>query len=388
MATTDDPMPVVDRVVAATSVVTPEGVLAPGWVGVRDGLVVAAGAGDAPTGADRRAGVLVPGFVDIHTHGAAGVDYGDAEHGATGAGDIAPAVDRLVRHGTTSIVASLATADPASLRRRVAALGDRIDGEVLRGIHLEGPWLSAGHRGTHSAELLRHPDPREVRDVLEITDAIRMVTLAPELPGALDAVRAIVDAGAVAAVGHTSGTAADARAAFDAGATVATHLFNGMPSFHHREPGPVGAALLDERVRLELILDGMHLDAGAVALVARLAGDRIVAVSDAMAATGRADGVYELAGTAVRVTGGIARTLDTGSLAGSTGLLHQAFAALVHDHGFDLPAAVAATSTTAADAVGLHDVGRIAPGSRADLVLLDDDLAVAAVMRRGRWVHD
>lgn len=367
-------------VLTADAVVAGAALLEPGWVSITGRFIDAVGSGSPPAAAtEHMAGTLVPGFVDVHTHGAAGLDYATAVDGP-----IENALRWQVDHGTTSLIASLATAPLDALSRQAGALGALVGHGPLRGIHLEGPWLSTGHRGAHAAELLRAPAAPEVEKLLASTDAIRMVTIAPELPGGIEAVRRLVERGIVAAVGHTSGTADDARRAFDAGATVATHLFNGMPPLHHREPGPVSAALLDDRVFVELILDGNHLAPETVELALRLANGRVMTVSDSIAATGFDDGDYRLAGSLVRVRGGVARTADTGSLAGSTRTLDTAFRMLVEQHGLSLVDASAATSATPARALGLDDVGRIEKGMGADLVLLQD-LAVRRVMLSGEW---
>lgn len=373
-------------VIVADSIVAESGVLTPGWVRIDGRSILDCGQGPPPAPATLRdstlrlRGTIVPGFVDIHTHGAAGVDFADA---ATGS--IQPAVDWHAGHGTTTIVASLATAPVAELERQLAALAEQTRLGVVRGIHLEGPWLSAAHRGAHAEALLRSPERSEVDRVLE-NGAVRMVTIAPELPGALATIRTLAEAGIVAAVGHTSCDTATAAAAFDAGARVATHLFNGMPPLHHREPGPVGVALLDDRVFVELILDGHHVAAEAAEIVLRLVGGRLVTVSDSIAATGCPDGDYLLAGGSITVHGGIARTADGRSLAGSTRTLGTAFRSLVEQHGLSLTEAVMATATAPADAMGLPDVGRIRPGAAADLVVLDG-LEIAGVMKRGDWLR-
>ena len=367
---------------AADSVVADQEVWSPGWIVVEGDLVADCGAGPPPSAesTEHIAGTIVPGFVDIHSHGAAGLDYSVAAGTS-----IAPALDWQLAHGTTTVIASLATAPIEQLEKQLIALDQLVRSGRIAGIHLEGPWLSPGHRGAHAMELLRSPGSTEVDRLTSIADSLRMVTIAPELPGALDAIRTIVTRGCIAAIGHTSCDASTARAAVDAGVTVATHLFNGMPVLHHRAPGPVGVALLDERVFVELVLDGHHLAPETVELALRLAGDRAVAVSDSIAATGYPEGEYMLAGTRVEVRDGLARTTVSGSLAGSTRTLDTAFRTLVRDHSASLPQAVAVTSTTPAKAMGLPDRGCIRSGAAADLIVLHD-LEVRGVMKRGKWI--
>lgn len=210
----------------------------------------------------------MPGFVDIHVHGA-----GDGSFTTADPADSRRAAHFLRAQGTTSIIASLVSAPHADLSRQIESLKDLVDDGLLAGIHLEGPWLAASRGGAHALSALRDPDPSEIDELLAAADgALRMVTLAPERPGAIAAIRQLVDAGVTVAIGHTAATYGQTRAAINAGATVATHLFNTMPPIHHREPGPVVALLEDPRVTLELIADGHHLHPAIVAEVVRSAG--------------------------------------------------------------------------------------------------------------------
>jgi N-acetylglucosamine-6-phosphate deacetylase len=262
---------------------------------------------------------------------------------------------------------------------------------VIAGIHLEGPWLAAERCGAHEPSLMRDPDPEELDRVLAVGGAaIRMVTLAPERVGALAAVRRIVDAGVVAAVGHTDATYEQTRAAIAAGATVGTHLFNAMRPINHREPGPVIALLEDSRVTVELITDGVHVDPALYRHVCRSVGpDRVSLVTDAMAAAGMAEGRYRLGPVAVDVVDGVARVAGTQTIAGSTATMDRQFRYAVTDSGLPrdeaLMAAVRQASINPARALGLPYAG-LAPGASADLVVLDADLAVTGVLRQGLWV--
>ncbi|MFJ6653078.1 N-acetylglucosamine-6-phosphate deacetylase [Microbacterium sp. NPDC091313] len=352
------------------------------WVLVRDGRVVERGAGtpraDADEVVDARqlagaGGMLTPGFVDIHGHGGGGGSYDD------GAGAIRAARAVHRRHGTTSAVLSLVTAPLPDLLARLAVVREamRADDEVL-GAHLEGPYLDPGHRGAHDPEALASPV-----DVTALLAAggVRQLTLAPELPGALDAIGAIAGAGAVAAVGHTGADAALARRAFDAGARVLTHAFNAMPALLHRAPGPVGAAASDPRVVLELIADGVHVAPEVVRIAFAAAPGRIALVTDAMAAAGAGDGTYTLGGLGVEVRDGVARLAD-GTIAGSTLTQDRAVRVAV-GAGVDPVDALRAATATPARAVGATDRGHLSPGARGDLVLLDAGLHVRAVWSAG-----
>jgi N-acetylglucosamine-6-phosphate deacetylase len=371
-------------------VVTPAEQHEPGWVRVKDERIIAVGPADPPSARlgesviDLTGKWLVPGFVDLHVHGGGGASHEDED----------PRGSRAVvtfhrRHGTTTTLASLMTSAPSDLVRRVRALADLCDEGDIAGIHLEGPWLARKRCGAHDAQQLREPDLVELDALLQTGRGhVRQITIAPELPGALELTRRVVDAGVIAAVGHTDATYADARAVFDAGASLATHLYNGMRPMHHREPGPVLAALEDERVTIELIADGVHLhDAVIAATFAQSGGDRVALVTDAISAAGSPDGDYRLGSISVRVTDGVARTTDGSSLAGSTLTQDEALRRIVFDCGLPLPEAVSALSVTPARTLGLEDrVGSIAQGLRADLVVLDNDLQVHSIMAGGSWV--
>jgi len=349
-----------------------------GWALFDGGRVVAAGVGeDRPPAAetvDGSGGCLAPGFIDIHGHGGAGASFDDGPEAIRTARD----VHRT--HGTTRAVLSLITATIDDLAGRVAMVADLTEADpTILGSHLEGPFLDPGHKGAHTESLLRAPDADAVEALLAAgRGTIRQVTLAPERTGAFDAIRRFTAAGVAVAVGHTDADAATARRAFDAGATLITHAFNAMPGIHHRAPGPVVAALRDERVTLEVIADGVHVDLALVATLFVAAGDRIALITDAMAAAGAADGSYELGGLAVRVTDGVARLVEGGAIAGST-LTQDAAVRHVVSAGVPLADALRSASEIPALAIGRPDLGRLDIGSVADAVLLDADLGVQRV---------
>ena len=372
----------------ADTLLTGRELLRPAWIEVSDGAVSAVGAGPAPRPADRDLGgaTVTPGFVDTHLHGGGGANFSTAERV-----DTATAVAFHRRHGTTTLVASLVTAGPEDLLRQVAALADDVRSGVLDGIHLEGPWLSTQRCGAHQPSLMRDPDPAEIDRVLEAGGGtIRMVTIAPERDGAVAAIRQIVDADVVAAVGHTEATYDQTRAAIDAGATVGTHLFNAMRPINTREPGPVIALLEDPRVTVELITDGVHVDPALYRHVCRSAGpDRVSLVTDSMAAAGMSDGRYWLGPLAVDVVGGVARVAGTETIAGSTATMDHQFRFAVQHGGLPrddaLMAAVRQASINPARALGFPPA-ELTAGADADLVVLDAELAVTGVMRKGSWV--
>ena len=364
-------------VISGEHVLWPDGTLAGGWVAVEGDRVTQVGRGAPLYPSDRHFPYLSPGFVDIHCHGGGGHTFA-----TTDPDEVRAAAATHHAAGTSSVVASLVSADPETLLAQVRALAPLVRGRMIDGIHLEGPWLSPLHRGAHHLGDLRHPDPEEIDALLEAgAGGICMVTLAPELPGGMDAVRRLVAAGVVVAVGHTDADADQLRAAADAGATVVTHLFNAMRPLHHRDPGPVVAALADPRLSVELIADGVHVHPDVVELTVRSTLSRIVLVSDAMAAAHAPDGRYRLGPMDVEVVDGVARTVDTGRIAGSTLTLDRAVRTSVASGVARCAALVAATSNPAR-ALGL-DAGQLAPGHRADLVGLDADLDVHLVVRAG-----
>ncbi|MBX6356614.1 MAG: N-acetylglucosamine-6-phosphate deacetylase [Micromonosporaceae bacterium] len=366
----------------AGRVVTPTGVLDSGYVEVDGDRITAVGRGGG--GGSQW---IVPGFVDIHVHGGGGHSF------TTGDPDAARgAAEFHLRRGTTTMLASLVSSPYELMREATAAFAPLVAEGVLAGIHYEGPYLSETRCGAQNPAYLRDPSMAELADLLELGGgAVRMVTLAPERAGALDAIRMLTANGVVAAVGHTDATYEQTLAAVDAGARVGTHLFNGMRPPHHRDPGPVLALLSQAATTCELIADGVHLHDGTLAFAASVAGpDRAALITDAIDATGMPDGNYDLGGQAVVVRDGEARlaTRDgsPGSIAGSTLTMDAALRRAVHA-GVPVAAACRMASTTPARAVGLGDaVGALVPGLRADLVVLDTDLQVVQVMRAGSWV--
>ena len=374
--------------IAAETVLTGRELFRPGWIDISDGVVRAVGGGAAPRDVDCDLGAVtaIPGFVDTHLHGGGGANFTSAAHAET-----ATAVELHRRHGSTAVIASLVTAGPDELLRQVGELASDVRAGLIDGIHLEGPWLSTKRCGAHQPSLMRDPDADEVERVLDAGDGtIRMVTIAPERDGALAAIGQFVEAGVVAAVGHTEATYEQTRAAIAAGASVGTHLFNAMRPIDRREPGPIIALLEDPRVTVEMITDGVHVDPALYRHVTRSVGaDRVSLVTDAMAATGMADGRYHLGPLAVDVVGGVATVAGTDTIAGSTATMDLVFRFAVEHSGLPrdeaLTLAVRQASLNPARALGLPSAG-IAPGSNADVVLLDSYLGVTGVMRRGSWV--
>ncbi len=369
--------------VGAHRLVTPSGVLEPGWLEVDGARISRVAAGvldpdDGPTFA-----TLIPGLVDVHVHGGGGASFAGSTDD-----EVLAASAHHRRRGTTSICASLITASMPDLEAQVASLAPFVESGELAGIHLEGPWLSPLRAGVHPPDLLRPPERAEVLNLLTIgRGAVRMVTLAPELAGGVEAVRVIVDHGSVAALGHTDAQYEVAAAALDAGASQATHLGNGMRPLHHREPGVLLAVLERDGVVLELINDGIHLhDAVTSALLRSAAHDRVALISDAIPASGLPDGIYRLGDDDIEVSGREVRQRSSGSLAGSNICLADGLRRAVLELGVPLADATAMATSTPARALGWPDVGRLEAGAMADVLVLDDDLRVTEVMHRGSWI--
>lgn len=338
-------------------------------------------------------GFVLPGLVDLHNHGGGGRSFGEAGPAAA-----AVAAGEHLRHGTTSVVAGTVTDDPGTMVAAVARVAAAVEAGEVRGLHVEGPFLSPLRCGAQDPEHLRVPDVGLTRDLLAAgAGHLRVMTLAPELPGADEVERLLLEAGVVPAVGHTEApfrlvrrTLARTASALGRPGLV-THLFNAMPSLHHREPGPVGAALAaatEAEAVVELVADGVHVADETVRTVFALLGaDRVALVTDAMAAAGMPDGEYSLGPRRVVVSGGVARVggPDEGALAGGTAHLLDVVRRCV-DAGISVVDAVTAASGTPAGLLGLDDVGVLEAGARADLVVTDRELRPLQVMLAGEWL--
>jgi N-acetylglucosamine-6-phosphate deacetylase len=350
----------------------------PGWLEVSNGRVVAVHSGTNPDG-EIVDGWLAPGFVDVHSHGGGGAAFTE------GAAAAETVLATHLAHGTTTMIASLVTAGTDQLLDQIDALAPLVASGALAGVHLEGPWLSPKQRGAHDPGKLSDPLPEAVEAVTGLPSGlVRMVTIAPELPGALAAIAAFHECGIVAAIGHTAADFAAAEAGFAAGAAGVTHLFNAMPDLRKRDPGPVLAALVSN-AWLEVVFDCHHVDATLLSLLANCYPERLVLITDAMAAAGMGDGDYTLGGLAVQVRGSVARLVEGGSIAGSTITLADAVVNAVAS-GVPLATAVRQATANPAAYLDIPDVGVIRPGARADFVELDADGGVRRVMRRGAWL--
>jgi N-acetylglucosamine-6-phosphate deacetylase len=386
-------MTVADRIDAPVQllgggrVVTPEGVLSDAWVSVSEGRIteISSARPDSDTPiVDLQGAWLLPGYIDLHVHGGGGHNVSDSLQ----AMEDAVAFHRT--HGTTATLVSLVTAPEQALSEQLGWAAELVRrgpsprGHVL-GSHLEGPFLSARRCGAQNEAHMLAPDAALLERLHAAAgDTLRMVTIAPELPGALELIEALSKAGVIAAMGHSDATYEQALEGIRAGASHATHLFNAMPPLLHRDPGLVGAALASG-ITCELINDGRHVHPAVVRLVFDLI-DHPALVTDAIDAAGVGDGRFELGGLEVVVEAGEARLAATGSLSGSTLTMDQALRNAVKASGLSVERASAAASAVPARALGLeHELGSIAPGMSADLVVLDDDLLITGVMGNGLW---
>lgn len=332
--------------------------------------------------------ILAPGLIDLHVHGGNGVDTMDGEAGA-----IAGLSAFVAAHGVTGFLPTTVTAPLPEIERALKAVRRAVDGELpgaqVLGVHLEGPFLNRWRAGAQPLNWCVDPARDALQRLLATGEGlIRMMSLAPELPGALAAIETLTQHGIVASVGHTDATYAQAQAAFAAGARHVTHLFNAMSPLHHREPGVVGAALTTDGVMVQLIADGLHLHPATLAVVVRCKGvDEVLLITDAIAGAGLPDGEYTMGRQRVIVRNGEART-PAGNLAGSTLTLERAVANMVRLVGVPLSSSLQMASLNPARVLGLAQrKGRLAPGYDADLVCLDADFNVRLTVVGGRALH-
>jgi N-acetylglucosamine-6-phosphate deacetylase len=338
------------------------------WIEVAENLIRSVNSGVHPAPDQLIDGVLIPGFVDIHCHGGGGKYFS-----ALTPGEIHSVIETHRGHGTTTLFASLVSEPIETLMAQIQRLRPFVESGQIAGIHLEGPYLSHAKCGAHDPQLLVNPDLAEIKDLLQIAvGSISMITIAPELPNAIDAIKHLTAAGVTVALGHTDGNFGNAAAGTNAGATVVTHFMNAMDKGLN-EHSFASFVIADERLTVELILDGHHVPFKTAKEIYAAVGDRLIFVSDAMAAAGGTDGDYTIGKLPVIVKDNVARLQSSGSLAGSTLTMDVVFANSIHELGLSIPEAVAATSTRAAQRMGLSDRGEIAVGKRADLLSYNAD---------------
>ena len=328
------------------------------WLEIEDGVIRSINSGTTPEYDLRYEGILIPGFVDIHCHGGGGKYFSSLTDS-----EITQVIATHRAGGTVAGLASLVTEPIPNLISQIKRLVPFAQRGEIAGIHLEGPYLSHARCGAHDPNLLRTPTISEVQTLLDAGQGfIKMITIAPELDGALEVIEYLAKSGVIAAIGHSQSDAATAQAAIDRGASVVTHFNNAMPKVVDG-PGTMSSAVIGElRVSLELILDGEHVSTQIVRDVFEAAPNRIVMVTDAMSAAGSTDGTYKIANLEVIVKDGVARLASNGSLAGSTLTMAKAFNHALNEIGVSITEAVHAASTLPALILGRSDLGEIAVG--------------------------
>ena len=333
------------------------------WIEVSENLIRSINSGVHPAPDQIIDGTVIPGFVDIHCHGGGGKYFS-----ALTPGEIHSVIETHRGHGTTSLFASLVTEPIDVLTTQIERLKPFVESGQIVGIHLEGPYLSHARCGAHDPALLVHPELSEIKELLAVADgALSMITIAPELPGAIAAITHITAAGVTVALGHTDGDFGNAAAGTNAGATVITHFMNAMDKGLN-ESSFASFVIADERLTVELILDGHHVPYKTAKEIYAAIGNRLIFVTDAMAAAGATDGNYTIGKMPVIVKEGVARLESNGALAGSTLTMDAVFFNAITQLDLSITEAVAATSTHAAKTMGLNDRGEIAVGKRADLL--------------------
>lgn len=378
-------------------VLTPAGVIEQGVIAVSEEVIQYVGEAawlpeayaHWPAGTQDKNGLLIPGFVDVHVHGGAGYDFMYSDQ---------VSLDNITRfhasHGTTAMLATTMTAAKEDIDRVLSEVDSYRKGGMpfaqLAGVHLEGPFISPKWSGAQNPE---HIVPANIPWLeaweKQYPGMIRQVTLAPECEGALEAILWLRKHGITAALGHTNATFEEIIAAADAGLNQAVHTFNAMTPLHHRKPGTAGAVMFDERIRAEIIADGIHVHPAAINVLSRLkTRNNLMLITDAMSATGLSDGEYTIGDLPVRVQGGIATLKDNpDALAGSTLTMIRGFRFLVQEVGLSLQAASNAASLTPALSLGMQrSIGSLEAGKRADILLLDEDLQLHGVWIGGRTI--
>ena len=362
-------------IISAATVLIEEELQKEVWLEIEDGVIRSINSGTSPEYDLRYDGILIPGFVDIHCHGGGGKYFASLTDS-----EIAKVIATNRSGGTVAGLASLVTEPIENLIAQIKRLVPFAQRNEIAGIHLEGPYLSHVRCGAHDPNLLRTPTIAEVQSLLDAGQGfIKMITIAPELDGALEVIEFLAKSGVIAAIGHSQSDAATAQKAIDRGASVVTHFNNAMPKVVDG-PGTMNSAVLNElRASLELILDGEHIATSVVREIFEAAPNRIVMITDAMSAAGSTDGTYQIANLEVNVKDGVARLASNGTLAGSTLTMAKAFNHALNEIGISITEAVHAASTLPALILGRSDLGEIAVGKSGYLNHLAKNGEITAI---------
>ncbi len=336
---------------------------------------------------DLSAYMLVPGFIDMHTHGAVGIESTFASEEELQKLSLFYAENGVTGFCATTVSSSLEVVDTA-VRTISSARKKGVPGAELLGVYLEGPYIAPEFKGAHDEKLLRGPDLEELKKIVASSNgALRVFALAPELPGAEEAIRYLTSEGVRVSCGHSAATCEEAMRGFKAGASITVHTYNAMKGLHHRDVGLLGASLVSDDTYNEIICDLIHVSKEAVEIVFRAKPqDKIVLITDSMCATGMEDGSYTIGKLPITVKDGVART-ESGALAGSSLRMNVAVKNLCEGLGLPLERVILAATKNPAEALGLSDVGSIKKGYRANLTALKDDFSVALTMVDGKTVY-
>lgn len=388
--------PAMVTILSGAEVYLEDDVLSPGSVILAQGRIVSIQQGaiadprDGSTFVDLTGTTLAPGFIDVHSHGMMGIDTNDA-----GIEEFQQFSRDAARYGVTALVPTTVACGPAELSRvlqHIHAVREKgTNGARILGVHLESNFISPRFKGAQPADALLAPEDEQAWPIRKLIDDyaadIRIITVAPEVPGVLELISWLCEREIIVSLGHSAATYDEAVAGFDAGATQATHLFNAMAPLHHRAPGIVGAVLEDDEVFTEVICDGMHVHPALLSTIISAKGaDRVMAVTDSLRGAGMGPVEFMQGGQHVTVRDNIAQ-LDNGTIAGSLTTMDAMVRLLVGQLGWDVGETIMMVSTTPANSLGLHDIGRIAPGKIADLVVLDADLQVETTYVGGRVAY-
>ncbi|MDF2646890.1 MAG: N-acetylglucosamine-6-phosphate deacetylase [Paenibacillus sp.] len=378
------------KILHNVNVVQPDDLVLPATLWIRNGIIekLESGLSSLPVGEyeliDGQGHLLIPGMIDVHIHGANGFDMMDGSEQS-----IQEVSRACAETGCSSFLVTSVSSTIEELLAMIRSVKRVIGHEVgakIAGLHLEGPYLNPKRKGMQNERFLRHPNLTEMKEIFNEADGlIKMVTIAPELPGGMELISFLKEKGVIIAVAHSDATYEEAKQAFEAGASHVTHCFNGMRPIHHRDPGLVVAAFEEEHVSLQAIVDGIHLHPAIIRMMHRLKGpDGMVLITDALQAMGLGDGNYVFGGHHVTVSDGVAR-LEDGTLASSTVTMNEALRLTV-ETGISLKDAVQMASTTPARILSLNTLGRISMGLDADLVLLNEQFQVQWTMIKGHII--
>jgi N-acetylglucosamine-6-phosphate deacetylase len=333
--------------------------------------------------------ICTPGYIDIHTHGCYGYSAMDNKIES-----ILKISENLLKHGVTSFLPTTLSApinELSSVLKNISlAMRKNNYGAEILGAYVEGPYINKERAMAQNVLFIREPNIEEFEELFKISEKnIRVITIAPEIPNAIEFIKNAKKHGIIVAAAHTNANYEEAMAGFNAGITLCSHFFNGMRNFHHRDPGIIGAALINPNVYCEIIADMIHLHPCTIKLTLLAKGiDKVILITDSIPATGLPDGYYELEGLKIIVKDGISRRIDTGGFAGSTLTMDKAVKNMVNEIGVDIKDAIKMATLNPAKAIGERERGVISPGAIANLIILDKDLNVISTFVKGRKVYD